>query len=96
MENDFLRENLNPDKHERVKRENEIMKMELRNKFILDEEHKDLTKDINDLKLQSYDERYETMKKENEILKRRVGELLIKLDEEEKKHQKLEKSFVNT
>lgn len=60
-------------------RDNELLKMELKNMYALQEENKDLREDLERAKSLTYEERMKDVMEENQRLRRRNGELIIKM-----------------
>jgi hypothetical protein len=81
--NEDLREKLERKKYEEVYRENDILRMELKNMYAIQEENKDLREDLDRLKSLTYEDRMKEAMDENNRLRRRNGELIIKLTETE-------------
>ena len=73
-----MKSKLQKERYDRTYRENELMRLELKNMYILQEENKDLRTELKAYSSISYDERMKKLVEENERLKRRNGELLLK------------------
>lgn len=69
LENAKLQQKLDKKHYEFVYKENEIMKQELKNLYILQEENKDLKDDLNRLKKLSYDDKVKDLAEENITLR---------------------------
>lgn len=79
--NEDLREKLEKKKYDEVYRENDMLKLELRNMYAIQEENKDLREDLERMKSLTYEERMKEAMEENKRLRRRNGELSIKVTE---------------
>ena len=66
-------------KYDEVYKENEILKMEIKNMYAIEEENKDLREDLERLKSMTYEDRMKEAMEENKRLRRRNGELIIKV-----------------
>ena len=73
-------------------RENKIMKAELQNMYILNEENKDLKEELLKYKSISYDERMKSMNEENQSMKIRIGQLLERIHDLETRTHEVEAS----
>lgn len=60
-------------------RDNEMLKLEIKNMYAIQEENKDLRDDLERLKSMTYEDRMKEAMEENKRLKRRNGELIIKV-----------------
>uniref|UniRef100_A0A7S3KCS3 Uncharacterized protein n=1 Tax=Euplotes crassus TaxID=5936 RepID=A0A7S3KCS3_EUPCR len=104
-ENEQLKLQLTEKNYEFTYKENQIMKIELNNMYILEEENKDLKKDLDkyrkmelegeignymDGKLIPESEKVKALKSENEMLNIRIGELLERLYKVEQKTEEIE------
>jgi hypothetical protein len=78
-ENKALKLRLNEQNYTYTYKENQIMKAELRNMYILQEENKDLKEELQIYKSITHDERMKVLKEENESMKIRIGQLLDKI-----------------
>jgi hypothetical protein len=87
--NEELREKLEKKKYDEVYRENEMLKLELKNMYAIQEENKDLREDLERMKSMTYEDRMKEAMDENKRLRRRNGELIIKVSELEDQLQKL-------
>ena len=96
LENDKLKQKLEEKHYNDVYKENEIMKQELRNMYILQEENKDLRDDLNRLKKLSYDDKIKEMADENITLRKRNGMLLIQNDELQQKISDIREQMTNS
>lgn len=56
-------------------RENQMLKLELNNMYVIDEENKDLKQEIEHLKSMSYDDKIKDILEENKVLRERNGYL---------------------
>ncbi len=79
MINEELRERLERKNYDETYRENEILKMEIKNMYAIQEENKDLKEDLDRLKGMTYEDRMKDAMEENKRLRRRNGELIIKV-----------------
>jgi hypothetical protein len=79
--NEDLREKLEKKRYDEVYRENEILKLELKNMYAIQEENKDLREDLERMKSMTYEDRMKEAVDENKRLRRRNGELIIKVSE---------------
>ena len=77
--NEDLREKLEKKKYDEVYRENEMLKLELKNMYCIQEENKDLREDLERMKSMTYEDRMKEALEENKRLRRRNGELIIKV-----------------
>ena len=77
--NEDLRERLEKKKYDEVYRENEMLKLELKNMYALQEENRDLRDDLERMKSLTYEDRMKEAMEENKRLRRRNGELIIKV-----------------
>jgi hypothetical protein len=77
--NEELRERLERKNYDETYRENEILKMEIKNMYAIQEENKDLKEDLDRLKGMTYEDRMKDAMEENKRLRRRNGELIIKV-----------------
>jgi hypothetical protein len=77
--NEDLRERLEKKKYDEVYRENEMLKLELKNMYALQEENRDLRDDLERMKSLTYEDRMKEAIEENKRLRRRNGELIIKV-----------------
>jgi hypothetical protein len=59
--------------YDKVYKENQMLQLELKNMYILQEENKDLREDLENLKSLTYEARMKNMAQENEDLKKRNG-----------------------
>lgn len=66
-------------RYDEVYKENEILKMEIKNMYAIEEENKDLREDLERLKSMTYEDRMKEAMEENKRLRRRNGELIIKV-----------------
>lgn len=104
-ENDKLKMQLNERNYAFTYRENTVLKAELQNMYVLQEENKDLQKDLEKYRIMEMEgqlgglkdgkiipesERVKVLKEENEILNIRVGELLEKVYKLEDRTSKVE------
>lgn len=60
-------------------RENEMLKLEIKNMYAIQEENKDLREDLERLKSMTYEDRMKEAMEDNKRLRRRNGELIIKV-----------------
>lgn len=90
VENETLKTRLEKKKYDEVYRDNELLQLELKNMYILQEENNDLREELNNLKSLTYEERMKAMVEENKLLKERNGYLLIQVSELEKKVEDLQ------
>lgn len=67
-----------------------MMKAELQNMYILQEENKDLREELETYKSITHDERMKVLKEENESMKIRIGQLLERLYSLEERTNKIE------
>ncbi len=79
MINEDLNQKLNKKRYDEVYRENEMLKLEIKNMYAIQEENKDLRDDLERLKSMTYEDRMKEAMEENKRLKRRNGELIIKV-----------------
>lgn len=63
--NEDLREKLEKKQYDEVYRENELLKMELKNMYLIQEENKDLQEDLERLKSLTYEDRMKEVLEEN-------------------------------
>ena len=91
VENEQLKSKVEKKHYEQVYRDNELMKMELKNMYGIMEENKDIKEDLLRLKSLTYEDRMKQMNQENQLLRKRNGELLIHVSELERKIQDLKK-----
>ena len=87
--NEDLREKLEKKKYEEVYRENEMLRLELKNMYAISEENKDLREDLDRMKSMTYEDRMKEAMDENKRLRRRNGELIIKVSELEEELERL-------
>ena len=87
--NEDLREKLEKKKYDEVYRENEMLKLELKNMYCIQEENKDLKEDLERMKSMTYEDRMKEAMEENKRLRRRNGELIIKVTDIEEELEKL-------
>jgi hypothetical protein len=73
-------------------RENELLKLELKNMYAIEEENRDLREDLDRLKSLTYEDRMKEMVEENQRLRRRNGELIIKMSDMEDQMRDLKNS----
>lgn len=92
LENNHLRRNLDHKGHSQTLRENEVMKMELKNMYALEEENKDLRTELEIYKRAGLDDTQKKLKLDNENLQKRNGHLLAQVLELEKKLSFFEKN----
>jgi aspartyl/asparaginyl-tRNA synthetase len=85
VENNELKTQLIEKNMAEVYRENKMLKLEIKNMYLLLEENKDLKEQLQHFKSISYDERIKLVNQENERLQIRIGELLHQNDELKKK-----------
>lgn len=78
-ENETLKKQLIDKNHHYTYRENDILKAELKNMYIVMEENKDLKEELKAYKSITHDERMKLMKEENESMKVRIGQLLERI-----------------
>lgn len=95
LENGQLQQKLEKKHYDMIYKENEIMKQELKNMYILQEENKDLRDDLNRLKKLTYDDKIKEMAEENITLRKRNGMLLIQNDELQSKISELKDQMTN-
>jgi hypothetical protein len=81
--------------YDAVYKENEIMKQEIKNMYIIQEENKDLREDLNRLKKLTYDDKIKEIAEENITLRKRNGQLLIQNDELQQKITELKDQMTN-
>ena len=79
--NEELRERLEKKKYDEVYRENELLKLEIKNMYAIQEENRDLREDLERMKSLTYEDRMKDAMEENKRLRRRNGELIIKVTE---------------
>ena len=79
--NEELRGRLEQKRYDEVYRENEMLKLELKNMYALQEENNDLREDLQRQSSLTYEERMKEVMEENGRLRRRNGELIIKLSD---------------
>jgi hypothetical protein len=79
--NEDLRERLEKKKYDEVYRENDMLKLELKNMYAIQEENRDLREDLERMKSLTYEDRMKEAMEENKRLRRRNGELIIKVTE---------------
>jgi hypothetical protein len=77
--NEDLHQKLAKKRYDEVYKENEILKMEIKNMYAIQEENKDLREDLDRLKSMTYEDRMKETMEENKRLRRRNGELIIKV-----------------
>ena len=77
--NEDLNQKLAKKRYDEVYKENEILKMEIKNMYAIEEENKDLREDLERLKSMTYEDRMKEAMEENKRLRRRNGELIIKV-----------------
>ena len=85
VENSDLKKKLEKKKYDQVYKDNQLLQLELKNMYILEQENKDLKEDYDRLKALSYDEKIKQMAQENAALRKRNGMLLIQADENQEK-----------
>ena len=85
MENNDLKTQLMEKNMTEVYRENKLLKLEIKNMYLLLEENKDLKEQLQHFKSISFDERIKLVNQENERLQIRIGEFLVQNDELKKK-----------
>ena len=73
-------------------RDNELLKLELKNMYAIEEENRDLREDLDRLKSLTYEDRMKEMVEENQRLRRRNGELIIKMSDMEDQMRDLKNS----
>lgn len=78
-ENRELKYQLKERNYDSTYRENKMLKAELQNMFILEDENKDLKEELQRYKSITHDERMKSFKEENESMKVRIGQLLEKV-----------------
>lgn len=81
VDNSDLRQKLNQKHYTQVYKDNQMLQLEVKNMYILQEENKDLREDMERLKKMSYDQKVKEMAEENKLLRKRNGQLLIELEE---------------
>lgn len=81
MTNEDLREKLSSKRYDEVYRENELLKLELKNMYAIQEENKDLREDLERQRSLTYEDRMKEALEENKRLRRRNGELIIKVSD---------------
>ena len=79
--NEDLRYKLEERHFDEVYRENDMLKLELKNMYIIQEENNDLREDLQRQKSLTYEDRMKEVIEENARLKRRNGELIIKMSD---------------
>jgi hypothetical protein len=89
VENESLKAKLHQKKYDEVYRDNEILKLELKNMYALQEENNDLKEDLERLRSLTYEDRMKEAIDENKQLRRRNGELIIKVTDLEAEISKL-------
>lgn len=85
METMDLREQLTQRKFDQTYKENQMLKLELKNMYILQEENRDLREDLERLRSLTYEQRMKDLVTENEQLRKRNGMLLIQMSELERR-----------
>jgi len=80
-----LREQLTQRKFDQTYKENQMLKLELKNMYILQEENRDLREDLERLRSLTYEQRMKDLVTENEQLRKRNGMLLIQMSELERR-----------
>lgn len=88
VNNEELRERLEAKRYEETYRENELLKLELRNMYGIQEENADLKEELERLKGMTYEDRMKEAMEENKRLRRRNGELIIKVTDLEEQIEK--------
>ena len=78
-ENETLKKQLIDKNYQYTYRENDILKAELKNMYIIMEENKDLREELKAYKSITHDERMKLLKEENESMKIRIGQLLERI-----------------
>lgn len=86
-----LQKKLDQKYFDEVYKENDRLKMELRNMEILLDENNDLKEELTKLKSLDYDDRTKLITEENQRLKRRNGELVIQVTDLEAKMRELKR-----
>jgi hypothetical protein len=89
VKNESLKAKLHQKKYDKVYQNNEILKLELKNMYALQEENNDLKKDLERLRSLTYEDRMKEAIDENKQLRRRNGELIIKVTDLEAEISKL-------
>ena len=79
MINEDLSQKLNKKRYDEVYRDNEILKLEIKNMYAIQDENKDLREDLERLNSLTYEDRMRDTIEENKRLRRRNGELIIKV-----------------
>jgi len=77
--NEDLSQKLNKKRYDEVYRDNEILKLEIKNMYAIQDENKDLREDLERLNSLTYEDRMRDTIEENKRLRRRNGELIIKV-----------------
>jgi hypothetical protein len=85
VENEDYKVKLQKRKYDEVYRDNERLRMELKNMYIVMEENKDLKEDLQRLKSLTYEDRMKDLCSENETMRKRNGMLLIQVSDLERK-----------
>ena len=80
-----LREQLTQRKFDQTYKENQMLKLELKNMYILQEENRDLREDLERLRSLTYEQRMKDLVTENDQFRKRNGMLLIQMSELERR-----------